>query len=274
MPVQSYWQVLTAAIDDSLAHGFDSVERVVYWQGQLEKAARTNLRPVDQVISDLKRALGSKYATLVDRAQMLKLHPGVGRFTFERIKPSLRAELDRRLMAATDLIKLNREEMLIRQGRRWTGWATSLPKGGVAEIDRRKLKAEIRKPLASLPFEERRVFVDQGHKLVAAVHSTLAIDGGAIAARWRAVHAPGYDHRPEHLAMDGHIMLIRGSWAHKAGLVKPAGDPGYTDEWVQPGEEPFCRCSYVYLYALRDLPADMITAEGARRLAKAREMAA
>lgn len=272
----TYYRELTAAIDDMLANGFDSVERVAYWQARLQEAARLSLRPVEQVAADLKRALGAKYAALVDRAGMLKAHPGVGRFTFERVKPALRSQLDRRLMAAMDLIKLNRDEMMARQARRWTGWASSLPRGGPAEADRRKLREEIRKPLTSLPFEERRVFIDQGHKLVAAVHDTLAVDGGAIAARWRAVHTPGYDHRPTHLAMDGHVMLIRGSWADLAGLVRPIrGDAaGYTDEWVQPGEEVFCRCSYVYLYAMRELPEVMLTAEGARRLAKAREMTA
>jgi hypothetical protein len=74
--------------------------------------------------------------------------------------------------------------------------------------------------------------------------------------------------------MDGHWLLIRGSWADEAGLVKPAGEPGYTDEFEQPGELPYCRCSYVYLYTLRALPPGMITAEGARRMAKARELTA
>ena len=145
-----------------------------------------------------------------------------------------------------------------------------MPGAPVAEADRRKLKEQIRKPLASLPFEERRVMVDQGKKMISAIHATLAQDGGAIAGRWRAVHMPGYDHRPTHLEMDGRVLLIRGSWADKAGLVHGM----YTDEWVAAGEEPFCRCSYVYYYALRELPADMLTDEGARRMAKARELVA
>jgi len=236
----TYYRELTAAINDMLAHGFDSSERVAYWQRRLEEAARLSLRSPEQVAADLKRALGAKYERLVERGGLLKLHPGVQRFTYERVKPALRAELDRRTMASLDLIKLNRDQMMARQAQRWVGWATSLPVGGPAEPDRRKLKEQIRKPLASMPFEERRVFIDQASKMVSAIHATLARDGGAIAGRWRAVHAPGYDHRPEHLAMDGHVMLVRGSWADEAGLVKPAGEPGYTDEFEQPGELPYC----------------------------------
>jgi hypothetical protein len=47
--------------------------------------------------------------------------------------------------------------------------------------------------------------------------------------------------------------------------VKP-GPNGYTDAITQPGEEVFCRCFYEYIYALRDMPDDMITAKGKAKL--------
>jgi hypothetical protein len=42
----------------------------------------------------------------------------------------------------------------------------------------------------------------------------------------------------------------------------------YTDEIEMVGEFVYCSCSYQYVYALRDLPPDMVTAKGRETLAK------
>lgn len=267
----SYYSVLTAAINDMIEHGFDDPERVARWQQALKESAEASLLSIDQLDAMMRDVLRSHYDRLVVKNGVLKRHEGIDRITYERIRPLLRNELDSRLMAGISLIKLNRQESMARQQRRFAGWATSIPKGGAAEADRAKLKEDIRKPLASLPFEERRVMVDQGHKLVDAINDVLARDGGAIAAKWRAVHQAGYDHRAEHLARDGAILLIRGSWAQQAGLVKP-GDAGYTDEIERPGELVYCRCSYIYYYQLRQLPAEMLTKRGQDQLETARNL--
>ena len=39
----------------------------------------------------------------------------------------------------------------------------------------------------------------------------------------------------------------------------------------QPAELPFCRCAYVYVYNLRDLSPEMLTAKGKAALAEVRE---
>ena len=85
------------------------------------------------------------------------------------------------------------------------------------------------------------------------------MDGGAIAAIWRHHHVT-YP-RPEHVARDGRLFLMRDSWAHKAGYVKP-GANGYTDQIERPGEWVFCRCTYQWIYNLRDMPADVLTIKG------------
>ena len=66
------------------------------------------------------------------------------------------------------------------------------------------------------------------------------------------------------------MYLIRDSWAHKKGLVKP-GPQGFTDDITAPGEEIFCSCSYVYLYSLSQLPPSMITAKGREALKGAKD---
>ena len=63
------------------------------------------------------------------------------------------------------------------------------------------------------------------------------------------------------------MYLIRGSWAQEKGLVKP-GPVGYTDQITAPGEEVFCRCSLVYIYSIRALPDDMLTAAGRAALGR------
>ena len=160
--------------------------------------------------------------------------------------------------------------MIAKTLRRFSGWATSIPKGGSDEIDKRKLREEVVKPLRNLPFVERRVLIDQGHKLTSSISATLAHDGGAIAARWFSHwRQTGYNFREDHRERDGHIYLVRNSWAHKAGFVK-AGPDGFSDEMTQPAEEPFCRCKFVYLYHLKQLPPTMITKKGAEAFSKAK----
>lgn len=269
--LKSFNEVLTDAVADLVANGFDSMERVDRWTRELHLAAERSLISPASLEQQLRDGLAAVYRRMVDQGDVFKYNPGVERFTLDRVKPELRAELDRRILASANLIRLNRDEAVAQTLRRFHGWSTSIPPGGVPEETRAEVKANVRKSLASLPFEERRTAIDQSAKLVAAINNIVAADGGAIAARWRSNYRqPGYDYREDHKELDGQVFLIRDSWAHAAGLVKK-GPAGYVDESVQPSQLPFCRCAFVYLYALRDLPADMLTAKGRASLESARE---
>ena len=68
---------------------------------------------------------------------------------------------------------------------------------------------------------------------------------------------------------DGKVYLLRGCWAQDRGLVKP-GAAGYYDAVTAVAVEPFCRCQAQYLYALRDLPEDMVTQKGRDELERVR----
>ena len=129
----------------------------------------------------LKDALAAVYDRLVEKGDVVRLHPGIPRFTLERLKPQLRAELDRRILASADLIRLNRKNSIEKTLQRFVGWSTSIPKGGSDVVDKAAEKKKIRKSLAQLPFEERRVLIDQGHKLRASISEIVAKDGNAIA---------------------------------------------------------------------------------------------
>lgn len=258
----TFSETVTAAVKDISESGF-SPERIAYWQEKLRKAAAGAMGAQSRVDAMLKDALTDVYRRLIENGQALKVHPGVSRFTVDKLKPKLRVELQKRIFASADLIKLNREKSIAQTLQRFSGWASSVPEGGSDVIDKRAVKLDIGKSIRQMSYEERRVAVDQGHKFAASISNIIATDNGAIAATWRHHHSQ--HPRPEHEARDGHIFLIRGSWAQEKGFVKPAGRQ-YTDEIEQVAELPYCRCSYTYLYNIRDLPSDMLTASGREEL--------
>lgn len=258
----SFYETITSAINAMTETGYVSAERVAEWVERIRQAALRTLTPPHVLHEQLTRTMRAVYQTFVERGGILKFHPGVPRFTLERIKPRLRAELDRRILAAANLVKLNRERVIEDTLRRFSGWATSIPPGGSNAVDKRAEKAEIRKPLASLPFRERRVAIDQGMKFRANLSNIMAQDTGAVALVWRSHwRQVNYDYREDHKERDGKVYLIRGSWAQEKGLVR-VGDAGYYDEITAVGEEVFCRCFATYLYSLNRLPVDLLTQKG------------
>lgn len=267
---KAFNELLTEAINDLVENGFDSMERVERWTRALRAAAERAATSEAEMQRLLDDALRSIYKTFADGTAAVRVAPDVARYRLEQIKPKLRAELDRRIMASANLIKLNREQAIEKTIQRFQGWATSIPPGGTDAAERGKTKKNVRKSLAQLPFEERRVLIDQGHKLRATLSDIVAVDGGAIAMKWRSNwRQPGYNYRTDHKERDGQIYLLRESWARDQGLVKP-GKAGFYDDVTKVGEEVFCRCYAVWIYALRDLPADMLTKKGQTALAQAR----
>lgn len=267
---QSFHEVLTEAVRDISAHGYDSAERVAMWAARIRQAAVASM--ISEV--DLRRALAGSlkaiYGRLVDRAGILQQHPGVSRFTLQRVAPKLRNELDRRVMASAGLIKLNREAAIQKTMQRFSGWATSVPSGGSKVVDKVETKTDIGKSLAQLPYAERRVLIDQGHKFTAELNNILAVENGAIALVWHSHwRQAGYHYRPDHKERDAQVYAIRGCWALDKGLMK-AGAAGYYDQITKVGQEPLCRCFAQYIYALRALPDEMLTRKGRDELERVR----
>jgi hypothetical protein len=266
----TFSETVAAAVKEFAERGFTSEDQLNEWMQRLRQAAEAAATSRSRMEEMLRGALRAVFDRLVERGGVLRTHPGIGRFTLANIKPKLHAELTRRILASAQLIKLNRDETIELTLRRFAGWATSQPAGGSAEPERAKAAADVKKAMQSLSFRERRVLTDQGAKLNASINAVLAADGGAIAARWLSHwRQPNYQYREDHKERDGHVYLVRDSWAHRAGLVK-RGDVGYVDEVTQPAEEPFCRCQWVFQYHLRQLPPDMLTARGQEELKKVR----
>jgi len=235
----NFYETVTAAVRDITDNGYDPL-RVDQWLVLIKQAAERSLTPTAVMERTLRASLASVYARYVDKGAILKLNPGVSRFTLDQIKPKLRTELDRRIMASAQLIRLNREAAIQKTLQRFSGWSTSIPQGGSDVVDKNETKGDIKKSLKQLPFEERRVIIDQGHKLVASISEILATDGGAIAGEWHSHwRQKGYNYRKDHKERDRQVYAMRGNWAMKSGLMK-CGPAGYTDDITQPGEEVFC----------------------------------
>lgn len=265
-----FYRVIEAAIADVEKNGFDSVQRIEFWLEKIKQAAIASSTPEHVLQEALNRHMQSIYTRLVERGGLLKAHSGISKFTFERLKPNLRSELDRRIMASAGLIKMNRQSAIADTLKRFSGWSTSIPKGGSRAVEKKEVKTGLRKALSQLPFEERRVLIDQGHKFVASLNEVTAVNGGAIALIWHSHwRQSGYHYRKDHKERDGRVYAIRDSWAMKAGLMKKGPD-GYYDEITSVGEEVYCRCAAQFLYTLRDLPEAMLTIKGKDELERVR----
>jgi hypothetical protein len=267
----AFYTTISAAVNDFIEHGFDSQERLESWIRKLREAAHTTLVPESVLIRTLAKSLEDVFQRSTNHKIVVRVHPGVTKFDIEMVKPKLRAELDRRILASVNLIRYNREASIAKTLQRFAGWATAIPIGGSDVADKKEVRTGVRKTLTSLPWEERRVITDQGHKLAVAIDDIISVDNGAIAAEWLHVReGGGYQARPEHEARHGRILLIRGSWAHTGGLVRQID--GFTDDIEQPAELPMCRCRYRYIYSLRDLPVAMLTTRGKEERLRVRKL--
>lgn len=270
----TFYDVLTAAVAEMTELGYSSPERVAYWVNALRLAALRSMTSDTEMDAAIRAALAAVYRDKITKGGILRQHPGLPRFTIERLGPQLRVELDRAIIASANLIKLNRAEAVSNTIRRFSGWSTSIPPGGSGVIDRREVKQDIAKPMKTLQFQERRVNIDQGHKLIANMSEILARDGGALAGIWRSNwRQKNYDYREPHKERDGHIYMVRGNWAQESGLIKP-GPAGYVDDVTRPGQEVFCRCTYQWIHSVAALPESMITKKGREKLDKVRGIAA
>jgi hypothetical protein len=261
-----FYQTVTDAIRDFTLHGYDAQWRLDMWVERIRAAAIASLTPPEVLEKGLRDALTTVYSRMVDKGAILKYHPDVSAFTINRVKPKLRAAVDRSILASAGLIRLNQKQAVEQTVQRFVGWSSSIPAGGSRVVDKVDTKDDIRKSLTQLPWEERRVAIDQGHKLVASLSNIIAVDGGAIGAIWKShFRQAGYKFRKDHAERDGKFYAVRGCWAIEKGLMK-VGPAGYLDEMTQPGEEVFCRCFVQWVYAIRKLPQDMLTALGKTEL--------
>lgn len=260
-PPEGFGATLREGIEHFSTHGFISQGELDNWLEWLRRAAEGSMQSEAQVREQLGKHFNSIYDRLIDRGHIVERVPGASRYTLAMVRPELRAELDRRILASADLIKLRKEEAVNKTLARFQGWATSIPAGGDTKVNRTEARSDIGKAIRQVRFEQRRVAIDQGHKLVANVADVVARGAGAIAAVWHSHwRQANYNYRRDHKERDGRVYAIRGSWAAEKGYVRATA--GYLDQITQPGQEPFCRCYAQYITSLRELPPEMLTQKG------------
>ena len=253
--------VLNQAVSEFANYGYDSPERLEYWLGRLRAAIEAEMMPESAVDLKLRQTMTAMFDRL-RRTGHKRYHHGLPHYVLDRVGPRLTGILQSRILASADLIRINRKQAVEKTLQRFAGLATSIPAGGSKTLDKREAKEKIGKSLHQMSFEERRVVIDQGHKMIAAVNQTIAEDGGAIAVIWHSHwRQAGYDYRPDHKERDEKAYMLRGNWAAKSGLVK-SGPAGYYDKITAVAQEPFCRCYGEYVYTLQDLPREMLTKKG------------
>lgn len=267
----SFSETIREAVNDFAEHGFDSEARLEEWMLRIRKAADAELVPEYQVEAQLKEALSTIYVRLIDKGGYIPRHPDIPRFTVDRVKPRLRQELTRTIFASANLIRLNRVRTIQETVQRFAGWASSVPPGGSDVVESRETQTMTRSALRQLAFEQRRVAIDQGNKLIGNLNRIIAVESGAIAMQWHQHYTR--NPRIDHTARDGKWFLIKDSWAYQQGLVKPGPD-GFLDDVTKPGEEIFCRCSGTYFSTLRRLPSFMLTEKGKEKLEETRRQMA
>lgn len=272
---RTFRQILADAVRELAETGYSSPEAIEAWTQRLRNAAEAELGPDSYVDQQVREALGSVFRKWVDQRKIAQRVDDIRRFGIEIIRPQLRAELDRRILAAADLIKLHRREAVERTLQRFRGWSTSIPPGGDGSIDKREVRSEIGKSVAQFRYERRRVDTDQASKLVANITHIAAVDGGAIAGIWHdhGEHDRNYHARKEHMARSGKLFVRRDGWAYQQGLI--TGGDGFMEDIEMVGQLPFCRCFYTYITSPRRLPDQMLTRAGQEWVARGRmEMAA
>lgn len=287
----SFYVLLTEAINHFAINGFRTKKDLDHWVKRLKTSIESTLPPTQVTEKAIRRNLMDVYRRMIVSKQTfkptpkgaklaplplkpptaplplgMKIAPGVSKFTIDKMKPAARAELERRILASVNLIKLNREEAIATTLRRFEGWVSSVPPSGAAALDKMQLKQHIRAPLARVDFRERQVVMDQTAKFSQALNSAIALNGKAIAGRWYSRwKVAGYDYREDHKERDGLYYAVPDNWAIRKGLMKP-GPHGYTTDITQPAEEVNCKCSYVYVFGLADLPDEMLTEKGRQSL--------
>ncbi|MBL0907816.1 hypothetical protein G5645_07380 [Pectobacterium carotovorum] len=263
--MNTFTRTVRDAVKFFLRNGYSSREELERWQAIIRQAAESET--ADDYMAMVTRNLTKAYDLQVGRAGALKRHQGISRFTLNYLEPKLRTELDRRIFASADLIRLNRSKAIDTTLSRFSGWASSIPSAdsiALTGIQGTMLETatHIQKSAEKVDYEARRVMIDQNHKLIANIDNVIATSNNAIAAEWHSHwRQAGYDYRKDHKERDKQVYLIRGNWAQKNGYVKP-GTAGYLDAITQPGEEVFCRCYVTYIYNLRSIPEDMLTQKG------------
>ncbi len=143
-----------------------------------------------------------------------------------------------------------------------------VPRGGTKDKAAKSQITEIKKELRQLAKWEKLFSVYKANSLAAEIEYIFSLQGNPLAAIWhysKLDEQGEYQKTYDHEACDGKVYAVRGNWAIEKGLMK-AGAHGYINDSTRPAQEVGCMCRLQWVYNLRSLPSDMITAKGRSEL--------
>jgi len=248
-------QFIRQALDDVIRKGW-TPESVAVWASNFRKLALQlafNKTP-EQVVAPYLRYL---YKREIESGKVLQRNKGLGHFTYERIKPEFRRLLEDRIRANIDLITMERPNAVDVATARFSGWLMSFDGTQEKLPPAKELPAfkNILKPITEQKsYEHSRRAIDQGHKMLRAIDSVIAEQGGAVAAIWHAhPKTSTYDARKEHWARDGKVYIYKNSDLVEKGLVKKGDEPWVEDITDPPAFLVNCTCFFSNEYSLNGL---------------------
>jgi hypothetical protein len=212
--------------------------------------------------TDISAPLTRKFKSQVDYKALHKRHEIEG-YIIAALYFLLRDEKDNRIFSAKQLTKMRREETKDTVMRRFAGWASSIPVNRTI-TNKQEIVNFIVKPIKELPKHEKTIVEDQTRKMVSNMDMIVASEAGAIGYFWHSLfRVPGYNYREEHkhLDLDGKFIILKDSWAYKAGYIK-RGNQIFQDDIECPGELPNCKCTAKYVYDINSVPKDCLTIKG------------
>jgi hypothetical protein len=269
----SFFSALRDAIRHFAEHGYANVRHVEDWAHKLRLAADAE-HDHQATYERVRRGMESQFERhMRSQGVAARKRPKIEPWTRERLMPEARDELENRIHAATDLIRLNRDEAVDRTVRRFKAWVSSVPAGGRVKPDTKAAHASVGKEARDARFIERRVAIDQTAKMLANVSDIVATGNGAIGGFWDATFDIVRDHRTNHVGWHDLWFTAKDNWALKAGYVRspngmigdrfgPPSRPKADDNTVMPARAINCRCLLRYVYDLEDVPDDILTDKG------------
>lgn len=261
-------KVIGATVDRVAEKGVKNKTQIEKEMSLLIKNFKSAVNTDKKIEEQTAKILRGVYRRATKSEEVHKNVPWVKKFTIENVEHKLRPELNKRIYASINLIKLNRDESIRKAQQRAAGWLSSVPDGGTSEsnAELKKVIEHIKAPIEKNTFEERRVAIDQGHKLVAAVNDIIADDAGAIGGFWHSnFRRTGYNAREDHKEMDGHFYFFKKSWPVKKGYVL-VSKIKFIEDTVRPAQEPYCSCSYYYVNTLSEVPDEYLSDAGRKFL--------
>lgn len=214
------------------------------------------------------------YSSFLKEAQ--SNHKGITKASIKDLKPKFRKEVEDRVKISFNLMKNQEEELKQKMASRFINWVT---------IDSKDVRGNTTSKQSLLNFldfakengiaEDHAKFIlkDQTRKMIANLDDLVAKENNAIGGIWhnrgdrRVVGNPQgiYPHSEtkahgNHWDREGKFYVFKDSWAYQKGYIKGELYENLEDGGV--GVAIGCRCRLEFIYDLRDVPYENLTARG------------